>query len=695
MKDDITKGQICSKITQLTRVIYVINAKNEEFQNIINSIITSYDDEIKSLTKTHQKEISKLKDKIKSLTSNIDVLADKKVSEIQTRSETSLYNIRRNYDAFIKETQDRIKIMQSTYDNKVTQMYNEINEIKNECAGKYEKLIEQNKTDKQNITKEKDDQIKKIINDMDKMKVNYERQIFELQNEKKSNLEVIRTTNEQKMKQKDITIQSKDKLIQTHKEEIKALKINIENKENEYQIIINNLHETQNELETVKTNHNKLQTQLTQQNELINELKNDNNTLKENYSSLTKEHSTLKEQSVQFNNTLNIKDDVILKNNNEIRLKNEKIKELNNSISTYQSEIQNYQNEIKQLQSKIESDDKSHKTKMSFIENNYTSMLNKLKEEKEISENKLKTLYDKTIDSMKNEYETQKKTYQSEIAKKNEKEIEDIKNKKQIQITSLENQIKQMQNELNTKNAKIKEQNEQIEKMNQIDIKNLLDKNTMKNEKEMNTLKKTLREEKETLESKHREELDRIAFQHTLALNEIQIKLDSQISSLKIENIQLKEKLEKQSTTPNSLNENQITSLISSFDDINKNISDLTDSLFIKQNETEGTPSEMYHKLKSGVLQKLMQIQTKNNSFKNELNGLKGNNNDSSTRRDTVNSTVSTAGSKNSNNKSLQIGGSINEMKKGSNINNISIGGKKAFKRMSTNKIVINAGGKK
>ena len=122
---------------------------------------------------------------------------------------------------------------------------------------------------------------------------------------------------------------------------------------------------------------------------------------------------------------------------------------------------------------------------------------------------------------------------------------------------------------------------------------------------------------------------------------------------------------------------------MSSFDDINKSISDLTDSLFIKQNDTEGTPSEMYHKLKSGVLQKLMQIQTKNNSFKNELNGLKGN--DDNKRKDTVNSNVSTAGSKNSNNKSQQVSGN----------NNINVGGKKAFKRMSTNKIVINAGGKK
>ena len=66
--------------------------------------------------------------------------------------------------------------------------------------------------------------------------------------------------------------------------------------------------------------------------------------------------------------------------------------------------------------------------------------------------------------------------------------------------------------------------------------------------------------------------------------------------------------------------------------------------------------------------------------YKNIVIGLKGN--DDMKRNDTVNSTASTTGSKNSNTKTQQVSSGNG-------------GGKKAFKRMSTNKIVINAVGKK
>ena len=43
--DEEIKFQLCAKISQLTRVIYMINAKNDEFQAVIDSLITSYDKE--------------------------------------------------------------------------------------------------------------------------------------------------------------------------------------------------------------------------------------------------------------------------------------------------------------------------------------------------------------------------------------------------------------------------------------------------------------------------------------------------------------------------------------------------------------------------------------------------------------------------------------------------------------------------
>ena len=43
--DEEFKFQLCAKITQLTRVIFLINAKNDEFQAIIDSLIAAYENE--------------------------------------------------------------------------------------------------------------------------------------------------------------------------------------------------------------------------------------------------------------------------------------------------------------------------------------------------------------------------------------------------------------------------------------------------------------------------------------------------------------------------------------------------------------------------------------------------------------------------------------------------------------------------
>jgi hypothetical protein len=118
--------------------------------------------------------------------------------------------------------------------------------------------------------------------------------------------------------------------------------------------------------------------------------------------------------------------------------------------------------------------------------------------------------------------------------------------------------------------------------------------------------------------------------------------------------------------------------------------------MFLKQNDSEGnTPTEQLHKMKSNVLQKLMVIQQKNVSFKEELVGLKGSNDEKNDngkmRKDTINSSVSTVGSKNSSNKLQALNFGDN---KKSNVNTSSVG-KKSLKKLPNSKIVINAGSKK
>ena len=67
----------------------------------------------------------------------------------------------------------------------------------------------------------------------------------------------------------------------------------------------------------------------------------------------------------------------------------------------------------------------------------------------------------------------------------------------------------------------------------------------MNKQKEILNLKKKLENDKELIESQFREEIDRNNFKHTLEINEIQNKLNSQISQLKIENIKLNQNYDK------------------------------------------------------------------------------------------------------------------------------------------------------
>ena len=65
-------------------------------------------------------------------------------------------------------------------------------------------------------------------------------------------------------------------------------------------------------------------------------------------------------------------------------------------------------------------------------------------------------------------------------------------------------------------------------------------KNEIEDLKKLLAQNKKENEDKSSLESKHREEIDRLNFNHTLSINEMQLKYDGEISNLKIENMKLK-----------------------------------------------------------------------------------------------------------------------------------------------------------
>ena len=73
-------GRMCKKISQLTRVIYLLNTRNDESDSLIKSILKSYDSELENFRK-EANEVIKIKLKIEK--SKETSLYDNKIKDIK------------------------------------------------------------------------------------------------------------------------------------------------------------------------------------------------------------------------------------------------------------------------------------------------------------------------------------------------------------------------------------------------------------------------------------------------------------------------------------------------------------------------------------------------------------------------------------------------------------------------------------
>ena len=577
----VTNEQVCSKLSQLTRVIYVINAKNDEYQSIIDSLISSYEEEHAYIIKCYQQQITALKQRIMQLTTNTASVVNGKVNEIHKRSLTAFNELQAHYDVFIKDTNNKVEQLRCEYDNKVKQMQRELTLFKGEYNDHYEQALEM----KQEMINQKDTTITRLMTDIDKLKLSYEKQIYDIQNDKKSNIAHIKSSSECLIKQKDMALQAKDTLIHTHKEEIKALKVTLENKDIDFK---SKEQAYQHEIELLRTYENDMKQRLISNEAIIKQIQNENDNIKQKNIALTNEcKRLLHDKETQYTK-------LIAQHNSDMNMKNSVIDRLNDEIQSLRDECVSLRNKIKSLE-------------------DTNCML---------------------VDTIKNENEV------------NNNERNAFITKSQIQIDELHTQLNAVNNELKTKNEVIKELQSRIENINKQN-KNEMQVINNKNAEVVNKCNKEIKElneQKEALVSKHREEIDRITFQHTIQINEMQLKLDSQISELKLDNIHLNERIDAY--------DSKINSCVVMFDDVVSGINELSDSLLIKQGNNDNNngnngdnsdSSSNIAKIKSSILTKLIAIQSKHTSFKNELRNIittKPNNDNS------LNSTAITAVSK-------------------------------------------------
>ena len=73
MEDSEIYDRMCKKIAQLTRVIFVLNTKNDENEALIESVVEAYEKEVESLQGEANQVVNTMKRTIDKLKENSNV----------------------------------------------------------------------------------------------------------------------------------------------------------------------------------------------------------------------------------------------------------------------------------------------------------------------------------------------------------------------------------------------------------------------------------------------------------------------------------------------------------------------------------------------------------------------------------------------------------------------------------------------
>ena len=131
MADLIDK--MCRKISQLTRVVYILNTKNDEHESLINAIAISYENEMSNMTNEFNFQMKKMKQ-------NLDKVKEKKnlenkIKEINEKYNNQVKSFTTDFDGMRKEVKEKHKKMKDEYNDKYNKMIKRKLEIKKNFSG--------------------------------------------------------------------------------------------------------------------------------------------------------------------------------------------------------------------------------------------------------------------------------------------------------------------------------------------------------------------------------------------------------------------------------------------------------------------------------------------------------------------------------------------------------------------------------
>ena len=537
--DERLKEDFTTKILQLTRLVYIMNEKNEENQALIDAIVESYEEEQLIMIENFLKEINHLKGKIKKMNSTYEDKYQKFKTEIKKSYEIKFKKLQSNFDNLISERKNMYNEIKYDYDKKISSMLSEVQKMKNECDKKIIMIESKYYQEKKELTDNNNTLIEKL------------------------NLEIVKNKTCQKDKLTDFQ-QESERLINSIREDNK---IKIKFKENEIIMKNNRIKELEEEIRKLKEENN---SNSSLQNNEIEKLKNENQKLKNNMNKVENHIKDLNDQNLNstsrisfIENTLRIEKEKNISLENDINEKKNEIEKLNSLIQNKEKTIKDLLISNKEIKDNLEKLEKNSENNLLKHNKELDDEKKKLQNEKDSYKRKIKemeNLHNSNIEKLKKENEEDKKKLELKLNKN--LDLEKIRIEKDSIIKNLKEKISNYDSQLKSKEdmiIKLKSENDAAKRnyTKELDDLKSLNRSMSNRQNEITNLKKKLKSEKDILESRYREEIDRINFQHTLEINEVQVKLDSQISRLKIENLQLKENYENLlSKTTNSINNN-------------------------------------------------------------------------------------------------------------------------------------------
>ena len=376
--DNEVYERMCKKIAQLTRVIFVLNTKNDENDALIESIVDAYEKEIETLTKEASQVIGTMKKSVEKLKENMNI--DEKVREINKKYDDSVYGFSLDYEKFKKESLKKERMMQDEYQEKYDKMWKDLSDLRKiyeNKIGEINKKLEEDKKNfqiekeilKNSFTKDNEETRKTFIDRINQ--INEDNRLKEEKIRQEFNYSKEKLIEEYEKKISDLTklldnnSSSNSKLFDDMKNEYeKKVRILKEEKENLEKLFS----QSQKDIENLKNKISELEGLLTQKDKMIHDFNLENSNLNEkikqlltnssNESTLLSiEISKLKEKSNEEKNIIeNLSRQVIEKNKLIDVLEEEKnnlYQSLNNSRALADSDLSTKNSKIFQLENEI------------------------------------------------------------------------------------------------------------------------------------------------------------------------------------------------------------------------------------------------------------------------------------------------------------------------------------------------------